>query len=118
MWVDLEAMLSARKRARVVDWATILSWITSNCKVKSGRLGGWFGKVRILEALVLQHGNVMPQHGNVMPQHEKFKRLPCRSMEKLCRGMRHSVCNDELVVPWHDNDNLVFCVLIFELYLF
>ena len=37
MWVDLEVMLGGRKRARVIDWATILSKIKSNSKVKSGR---------------------------------------------------------------------------------
>ena len=34
IWVDDEVILSGRKRARVIDWATILSWIKSNCKVE------------------------------------------------------------------------------------
>ena len=36
IWVDLEVMLGGRKSAKVIHWAEILSWIKSNCKVKSG----------------------------------------------------------------------------------
>ena len=35
VWVDVEVMLSGRKRVRIIEWATILSWIKSNYKVKS-----------------------------------------------------------------------------------
>ena len=34
IWVDLEVMLDGRKRAMVIDWAKILPWIESNCKVE------------------------------------------------------------------------------------